>query len=330
MRNNGQTHVGIIGLGHYLPQRRLTNLDLEKLVETTDEWITSRTGIKERRIARKNETNSSLAIGAAKEALRKAKLNPHNVDLIIVATISPDSNFPSVSCLVQKAIGAKHAAAFDLSAACSGFLYAITTAKQYIETGLSKNALVIASEKITNLIDWNDRNTCVLFGDGAGACVLAPVSGHRGILSNYLHAQGHFCDLMAVVAEDRQPLDKKNLMVRLPYVVMQGQELFKIAVNSMAEAATIAIKKANLKLSDIDWIVPHQANDRIISAVARKLNFPKEKIFINIDRYGNMSAASIAVALYEAVEQKKIKKGDNVVLVAFGAGLVSAANVVKW
>ncbi len=323
-------HVGIIGLGHYLPERRLTNFDLEKLVETSDEWITTRTGIKERRIAQKKETNSSLAIGAAKEALKKAKLNPHHVDLIIVATISPDSNFPSVACLVQKAIGAKHAAAFDLGAACSGFLYAITTAKQYIETGFAKNALVIASEKITNLIDWNDRSTCVLFGDGAGACVLAPVSGNRGILSNYLHAQGHFGDLMAVVTEDRQPLDKKNLMVRLPYVVMQGQELFKIAVNSMAEAATIAIKKANLKLSDIDWIVPHQANDRIISAVARKLKFPKEKIFINIDRYGNMSAASIAVALYEAVEQKKIKSGDNVLLVAFGAGLVSAANVVKW
>ena len=330
MRNNGQTHVGIIGLGHYLPQRRLTNLDLEKLVETTDEWITSRTGIKERRIAQKKETNSSLAIGAAKEALKNAHLNPANVDLIIVGTISPDSNFPSVACLVQKAIGARHAAAFDISAACSGFLYAMTTAKQYIETGLAKNALVIASEKITNLIDWNDRNTCVLFGDGAGACVLAAVRGSSGILSSYLHAQGHFGDLMAVVAEERQPLNKKNLMVRLPYVVMQGQELFKIAVNSMAEAATIAIKKANLKLSDIDWIVPHQANDRIISAVARKLNFPKEKIFINIDRYGNMSAASIAVALYEAVEQKKIKKGDNVVLVAFGAGLVSAANVVKW
>jgi 3-oxoacyl-[acyl-carrier-protein] synthase-3 len=290
----------------------------------------TRTGIKERRIAQKGETNSSLAIEAAKEALKKSKLNPAKVELIIVSTISPDSNFPSVACLVQKAIGAKHAAAFDIGAACSGFLYGITTAKQYIQTGLVKNALVIASEKITNLIDWNDRSTCVLFGDGAGACVLAPVNGGHGILSDYIHAQGQFGELMAVVAEERAPLDQKNLMVRLPYVVMQGQELFKIAVNSMAEAVHFAVKKAKMELSDIDCVVPHQANDRIISAVAKKLKLPKEKIFVNIDKYGNMSAASIAVALYEAVEQKRIIKGSNVVLVTFGAGLVSAANVLKW
>ncbi|HBR15570.1 MAG TPA: 3-oxoacyl-ACP synthase [Candidatus Omnitrophica bacterium] len=323
-------NVGIISLGHYLPERRLTNADLAKMVETSDEWITSRTGIKERRIAGTKEKTSDMAIGAAREALEKSGLDPAKVELIIVATISPDSNFPSMACLVQKAIGAKKATAFDISAACSGFLYALTTAKQFIQSGFCKNALVIASEKISNLIDWNDRSTCVLFGDGAGACLLGTVRAPRGVISEYLHAQGQFGDLMTVKTAERHPLDQHKKETHLPYVVMQGQELFKVAVNSMAEAVQIAAKKAKIKLSDIDWVVPHQANDRIISAVAKKLNFPKEKIFVNIDKYGNMSAASIAVALYEAVEQQKIKKGDHVVLVAFGAGLVSAANVVRW
>ncbi len=323
-------NVGIIGLGHYLPSKRLTNADLEKLVETSDEWITTRTGIKERRIALKNEKNSDLATKAALEALQNAELNPADVELIIVATISPDSNFPSVSCLVQKNIGAVKAAAFDISAACSGFLYALTTAKQYILTGLYKNALVVASEKITTMIDWNDRGTCVLFGDGAGACVLTKVKGDRGIVADYLHAQGKFGELMSVIAEEREPLDQKNNMTRLPYIVMQGQELFKVAVNSMAEAVEIAAHKAGLKISDVDCVVPHQANDRIISAVAKKLGIPKEKIFINIDKYGNMSAASIAVALYEAQKQNRIKPGNVVALVTFGAGLVSAANIVRW
>jgi 3-oxoacyl-[acyl-carrier-protein] synthase-3 len=322
--------VGILGLGHYVPPKRLTNFDLEKLVETTDEWIYTRTGIKERRIAGKEERNSTLAIHAAKEAIRNAKLEPSDIELIIVTTISPDSNFPSVACLVQKAIHAKNAAAFDLSAACSGFLYGITTAEQFIKSGLYKNALVIASEKITNLIDWSDRSTCVLFGDGAGACVLGPVKGEHGIIADYLHAQGEFGNLMEVVMEPREPMDQKNKTARLPYVVMQGQELFKIAVNSMAEAVEQVIKKAHMKLSDIDCVVPHQANDRIISAVAKKLDLPKEKIFINIEKYGNMSAASIAVALYEAQKEGRIKKGDVVVLVTFGAGLVSAANVIRW
>lgn len=323
-------NIGILGLGHYLPKKRLTNADLEKMVETTDEWITTRTGIKERRIAQKDERNSHLASQAAKEALKNAKLKPENLELIIVATISPDSNFPSVACLVQKALGATKATAFDVSAACSGFLYAMTTAKQFLLSGLYKNALVIASEKITSLIDWNDRGTCVLFGDGAGACVLGPVRGNKGIIAEYMHSEGQFGELMQVIVEDRDPLNQKEKIARLPYVLMQGQELFKVAVNSMAEAVEIAVKKAKMKLEDIDCIVPHQANDRIITAVAKKLGVPKEKIFVNIDKYGNMSAASIAVALYEAVKQKRIKPGDNVALVTFGAGLVSAANIIKW
>ncbi|MCR4336905.1 MAG: ketoacyl-ACP synthase III [Candidatus Omnitrophica bacterium] len=323
-------NVAIKSVGYFVPSKILKNSDLEKLVETTDDWIMTRTGIKERRIAGKGEKNSHLATKAALHALERAKISPHNVELIIVATISPDSNFPSVACLVQKAIGAKKAAAFDISAACSGFLFAMTTAKQFLQTGLYKNALVIASEKITSLIDWNDRSTCVLFGDGAGACVLTPVSGSRGIVSEYLHAQGEFGELMSVKTDDRDPCDQRSNQMRVPYVVMHGQELFKIAVNSMAEAVHVAVKKAKMNLSDIDCVVPHQANDRIISAVAKKLKIPKEKFFINIDRYGNMSAASIAVALCEALEQKRIKKGDNVALVTFGAGLVSAANIVKW
>jgi len=324
------TNIGIIGLGHYLPKRKLTNHDLEKIVDTNDEWITTRTGIKERRLAGKEEKNSMLATKAAREALKDARLDPAKLDLIIVTTISPDSNFPSVACLVQRAIGAKNAAAFDLSAACSGFLYGIITAKQFLKGGMYKNALVIASEKITDLIDWSDRTTCVLFGDGAGACVLAPVRGNSGIISEYMHAQGQYGDLMSVITEGREPLDQENKMMRLPYVVMQGQELFKVAVHSMAEAVHRAVEKAGLKLSDIDMVVPHQANDRIISAVAKKLGLPKEKIFVNISKYGNMSAASIAVALYEAVKGGQIKKGDVVALVTFGAGLVSAANIVKW
>ncbi len=324
------SNVGIIGLGHHLPKTRLTNRDLEKMVETSDDWIMTRTGIRERRIAGKDEKNSDMAVKAGREALRNAKLDPEKLDLIIVATISPDSNFPSMACLVQKAIHAHHAAAFDLSAACSGFLYALTTAKQFIQNGLYRNALVVASEKITSYVDWNDRNTCVLFGDGAGACVLAPVQGNRGILSEFMHAQGRFGDLMMVVAGEREILDQKTKVITLPHIAMQGKELFKVAVNSMAEAVTIAVKKAKLKLSDIDCVVPHQANDRIISAVAKKIGIPKDEFFINIDKYGNMSAASIAVAIYEAVEQKRVKRGDNVALVTFGAGLVSAANVVRW
>lgn len=323
-------NVGIVGLGHYLPRRRLTNGELEKMVETSDEWITTRTGIKERRIAGKCEKNSDMAIRAAREAIKEAQIDPERVELIIVATISPDSNFPSMACLVQKAIHARGAAAFDVSAACSGFLYALTTAKQFIRTGFYKNALVIASEKITSYVDWNDRNTCVLFGDGAGACILSPVPDGRGILAEYLHAQGHFGDLMMVVSGEREPLDQKTKMILLPHIAMQGKELFKVAVHSMAEAVNIAVHKAGLRISDIDCVVPHQANDRIITAVAKRLGIPKDEIFVNIDKYGNMSAASIAVALYEAVHEKRIQKGDIVALVTFGAGLVSAANIIRW
>ncbi|MEK7084064.1 MAG: beta-ketoacyl-ACP synthase III, partial [Patescibacteria group bacterium] len=319
-------NVGIIAVGKYLPQKRLTNFDLEKIVDTTDEWIRTRTGISERRVAAADEKTSDLAIKAAKDVLSKSNIPASGIDLILVATISADSNFPSMACLVQKEIGAQNAVAFDISAACSGFLFALTTAKQYIQTGLYNNALVIAAERITKLIDWKDRGTCVLFGDGAGACMLAPVES-RGIVADFMHSQGEFSHLMEVVVEDcRGPLDGKDEAAKLPYVVMQGQELFKIAVNSMAEAVEEVLKKANVNIADVDCVVPHQANDRIISAVAKKLDIPKEKFFINIDKYGNMSAASIAVALEEAVASGRVVKGSTVGLVAFGAGLVAGAN----
>jgi len=322
--------VAITSLGHYLPQRRLTNHELEQMVDTSDEWITVRTGIKERRVA-DGEKTSDMAIKAANEAIEKAGLDPHKIELIIVGTVSPDSNFPSVACLVQSALGARHAAAFDVSAACSGFLFALTTAKQYLQNGMFKNALVIAVDKFTNLVDWNDRSTCVLFGDGAGACVLQCVENSNGeILSDYMFSLGAQGEFMKVVVEDRKPLDQKTEKIKFPYAVMRGQELFKVAVNSMAAAVVIAARRANVKVEDIECVVPHQANDRIISAVAKKLKIPKEKFFINIQKYGNMSAASIAIALYEAVAEEKIKKGDHVALVTFGAGLTAAANIVKW
>ncbi|MCK5714020.1 MAG: ketoacyl-ACP synthase III, partial [Hyphomicrobiaceae bacterium] len=297
-------NVGIKAIGQYVPKKVVTNHMLEKMVETSDDWITTRTGIKERRIAGKHERASDLAIHAAKDALKKGEIDPHTIELIVVATISPDSNFPSVACLVQKAIGARQAAAFDVSAACSGFLYALTTAKQFVATGMYKNALVIAAERFSQIIDWNDRDTCVLFGDGAGACVIAPVLGNHGILSEYLHAQGHHSDIMSVIVEDLPPLDQEAKTMNRPYVEMRGQELFKIAVNSMAEAVDIVLKKAKVKKEEVACVVPHQANDRIITAVARKLSIPKDKFLINIHRYGNMSAASIAVALNEAVDHK--------------------------
>ncbi|MBF0511837.1 MAG: ketoacyl-ACP synthase III [Candidatus Omnitrophica bacterium] len=321
--------TGILGQGIYLPPKKLTNLDLEKIVETSDEWIRTRTGIQERRVV-SNEKTSELASKAAINALENSKIPASKIDLIVVATASPDSNFPSLACKVQKAIGASKAFAFDINAVCAGYLYALTTAKQYIQTGMANYALVIGAENFTSLIDWQDRNTCVLFGDGAGACVLGPVTS-GGILADYLMAFGSQCDLMHVVAgEKRSPFHPDTTQSKLPYVVMHGQELFKLAVASMADAVDEVLKKAKIKKEEVACVIPHQANDRIISAVAKKLNIPKEKIFVNIEKYGNMSAASIAVAMYEAEESKRIKKGDYVVLVVFGAGLVSAANVVKW
>lgn len=322
--------AGIIGLGCYLPSRRLTNADLEKMVDTSDEWITTRTGIKERRLAAKNEATSDLAIAAAKDALKSAKVKPADLDLIIIATISSDMHFPSTACLVQNALGAKKAMCMDVGAACAGFVYALTIAQQFIESGKVKKALVVGAEMLSSITDWTDRNTCVLFGDGAGACIMAPVK-RGGIISSYLGSDGTQANLMKLPAGgSRHPATHQTVDKKMHYIKMEGKELFKIAVNTMADAANRALKLAGLECKDIDCVIPHQANIRILMSVAKKLNLPKEKIFLNIDRYGNMSSASTAIALCEAVRKKMIKKGDIVVLDAFGAGLVWGACVIKW
>jgi len=322
--------VGIVGLGQYLPKKVLTNFDLEKMVDTSDEWITTRTGIKQRRLAKKTEAASDLATIAINQALKEARLKPADVELIIVATVTPDMQFPSTACLVQKAIHANKAVCFDVSAACAGFVYAMIIAQQFIALGTYKNALIVGVEKLSSITDWQDRNTCVLFGDGAAACVLKPVKS-GGIISTYLGSDGSMEGLMNLPAGgSRQPASHETVDNKQHFIKMQGRELFKIAVNVMTQAAQQALRRAGLSCKDVDCLVPHQANIRILLAIAKKMGLPKEKIYLNIERYGNMSSASTATALCEAVRDGKIKKGDIVVLDAFGAGLVWGACVIKW
>ncbi|MBU3958886.1 MAG: ketoacyl-ACP synthase III, partial [Candidatus Omnitrophica bacterium] len=314
--------VGIIGVGEYLPSKILTNADLEKMVDTSDEWITTRSGIKQRRLVAKGEAASDLAIKAAKGALKGARLKPHDLDLIIVATITPDMQFPSVACILQDALSAKDAICFDISAACAGFVYAIVIAQQFIAAGTCKNALVVGVEVLSTITDWQDRNTCVLFGDGAGAAVLAPVKS-GGILSGYLGSDGSKKGLLMLPGGgSRNPTSQQTLNKRLHYLKMKGNELFKLAIMTMTKAAQQALKQAGLKCSDLDIIIPHQANVRILMAVAKKLGVSKDKVYMNIEKYGNMSSASTATALCEAVKEGRVKKGDIVLLDAFGAGLV--------
>ncbi|MCX5702311.1 MAG: ketoacyl-ACP synthase III [Candidatus Omnitrophica bacterium] len=322
--------VGIIGVGEYLPERILNNADLEKLVDTSDEWITTRTGIKERHLVSKNEAASDLAIKAAKQALSSAKLKPQNLDLIVVATITPDMPFPSVACILQNVLSAKNAICFDISAACAGFVYAIVIAQQFIARGSCKNALIVGTEVLSSITDWEDRNTCVLFGDGAGAAVLSEVKT-GGILSTYIGSDGAMADLLFMPGGgSRNPTTHKTIDNRLHYVKMRGNELFKLAVKSMTEAGHKALAKAGLSCKDVACFIPHQANIRILLAVAKRLGIDEKKIYINIAKYGNMSSASTATALCEAVKEGMIKKGDIVLLDAFGAGLVWGAVVIKW
>ncbi|MBN2831035.1 MAG: ketoacyl-ACP synthase III [Candidatus Omnitrophica bacterium] len=322
--------VGIIGVGEYLPQKVLSNHDLEKLVDTTDEWITTRTGIKERRIASDTEATSDLAIKAAREALAHAKLNPQDLDLIIVATVTGDMPFPSTASIVQNTLLAEKAAAFDISAACAGFVYALSIAEQFIARGTYKNALIIGAEKLSAVTDWQDRNTCVLLGDGAGACVLSEVKS-GGILSVYLGCDGSNMELLNMPAGgSRKPASHETVDSRMHYLKMKGNELFKTAIRRMTMAAERALEQAGLNFKDVDLIVPHQANSRIILAVAKKLGIPEDKIYLNIEKYGNMSSASTVTALVEAVKEGRIKKGDIILLDAFGAGLVWGASIIKW
>lgn len=323
--------VGIVGLGKYLPENRLTNSELEKIVETSDQWIVERTGIRERRVARENEATSDMAVNAARAALDNAKLKVGDIDLIIVATITPDMFFPATACIVQDRLGAHGIPAFDISVACSGFIYGIAIANQFVKSGAAKHVLVVAAEKMSSVTDWKDRSTCVLMGDGAGAAVLGEVDD-GGILSVYLGADGSKGDLLKMPAGgSRLPASVSTVEGRLHYLKMQGNELFRHAVRIMAEAALKATEPLGLKGDDIDLVIPHQANLRILKAVAKRMGIdPEKKLYLNIYKYGNMSAASSAVALTEAVEEKRVKKGDTILLDAFGAGLSWGAIVIKW
>ena len=323
--------VGIIGLGKYLPDSIMTNADLEKMVDTTDEWITKRTGIKERRIARDDEATSDMALKAAENALKNAKLSAADINLIIVATITPDMFFPSTASILQKRLKIDHIPVFDINVACSGFIYGIAIANQFIKTGTYKHVLVVAAEKMSSVTDWNDRSTCVLMGDGAGAAVLGEVD-EGGILSCHLGADGSKGDLLKMPAGgSRIPASIESVQSRLHFLKMEGNELFRHAVRIMADAAKKATEPLGLKGADIDLVIPHQANKRILNAVAKRMGIdPEKKLYLNIAKYGNMSAASSAVALTEAVEEGRIKKGDTILLDAFGAGLTWGAIVIKW
>jgi len=328
MSNNYR--AAITGLGAYLPEKILTNQDLEKIVDTTDEWIRTRTGIKERHIAAADQASSDLAYPAAVEALKHAGITAQDLDLIIVATISPDMLFPSTACYLQKKLGAT-CGAFDMAAACSGFTYALSVAEGFIKSGLHQNILVLGAESITKFINWKDRATCVLFGDGAGAAVVSRSTDGHGILASYLGADGTQSDVLQIPAGGSMiPPSEDSIKNGLHYLRMAGPELFKVAVKTMEQAVREVLKMENMTVSDIDCLIPHQANNRILQAVANRLEIPIEKVFINVDRYGNMSSASTAVALCEAVKTGVVKKGGHVVLVAFGGGLTWAANLIRW
>jgi len=322
--------VGFIGVGEYLPANILTNQQLETMVDTSDEWITTRTGIKERHLAAKNEAASDLAFKAAQKALADAKFKPEDLELIIVATITGDMPTPSTAAIVQNMLGAKKAACFDLSAACAGFVYGISVAQQFIANGTYKNALVIGAEVLSSITDWQDRNTCVLFGDGAGAAVLAEVK-NGGIISTYLGCDGSKVDILNLPGGgSRNPATSETVRNRMHFLKMQGNELFKIAVNTMTEAAQTVLRQAGMTFADVDLIIPHQANARIIMAVAKKLGIPEKKVYLNIERCGNMSSASMVTALAEAVAEGKVKRGDIILLDVFGAGLVWGSCIIKW
>lgn len=328
---NSLYSVGITGLGSCVPDNVVTNDDLSKIVDTSDEWIRTRTGIRQRRIADKNTATSDLCTEAAKKAMKDAQIDSKDIDLILIATVTPDMAFPSTACIVQKNIGADNAAAFDISVGCSGFLYGLAIGSNFIATGAYKTVLVIGSEVLSKILDWEDRSTCVLFGDGAGACILQRCENGSGILSYDLGADGangHF--LTQPAGGSRMPASHETIDERLHYVHMDGGEVFKFAVRAMERASLEALKKANMNLEDIDFLVPHQANIRIINSAAKRLKVPTERVYVNLDKYGNVSSASIPMALDEAYHDGLIKKDDVVLLVAFGAGLTWASVVLKW
>jgi 3-oxoacyl-[acyl-carrier-protein] synthase-3 len=321
----------IAAVGSYVPPKVLTNGDLEKMVSTTDEWITTRTGIKERHLAAKDEYTSDLATRAALSAMQRAGVTAEQIDLIIVATITPDMPFPSTACLVQQKIGAIRAAAFDLEAACSGFIYALEIAQQFIMSRTYDTVLVIGAEKLSSIVDWQDRNTCVLFGDGAGAAILRNRPNAHGLLTAVMGADGTKSDLLFMAGGgSRCPASAESVAGRLHFLRMEGKETFKNAVQAMQTAAEEAMKRCEIDISRIKCIIPHQANLRIINAVGERLGAKPEQIFVNLHKYGNTSAASVAIALDEAVQTGRVHHGDLILLIVFGAGLTWGAAVIEW
>ncbi len=319
------------GLGAYVPPKVLTNFDIEKMVETSDEWIQSRTGIRERHIVEKGQTSSDLGVEAAKIALEQAKLTAKDLDLIIVATITPDMLFPSTACHIQAKLGAS-CGAFDMAAACSGFPYAVSIAEAFIASGIHRNVLVVGSEVLSGCIDWKDRSTCVLFGDGAGAAIISRSDHpHHGILCSYLGSDGTQADILQIPGGgSANPTTEETVKQGLQYLKMQGSDVFKVAVRTMEEAVREVTRRGGITVEQVACLIPHQANSRILNAVGERLGMGPDKVYTNVEIYGNMSSASTAVALYEAVQKGKIKRGDYVVLVAFGGGLTWAATLIRW
>ncbi len=323
--------VSIIGTGSYAPERVLTNAELEQMVDTSDEWIRTRTGIRERRIAGAHESTSEMAAKAALAAMEQAGVSVEEIDLIIVATATPDTIFPSTACWVQKRLGATQAACFDVSAACAGFLYALEVAQQFISTHVYDTVLIIGAEKLSVITDWSDRNTCVLFGDGAGAAVLRSRANSHGVISTHMGSDGTFADILIMPGGgSRCPITPENVHDRLNTIKMVGKEVYKQAVTSMFTAANRALEDAGLRYEDIACVIPHQANVRIIEAIAERMRLPMEKFFVNLDRYGNTSAAAVAIALDEAHRSGRIQIGDYILLVVFGGGLTWASSVIQW
>ena len=331
MPSQPKSGLQITGTGIYLPSRILTNQDLEKLVDTSDEWIFSRTGIRERRIASETETSTWMGVQAAQQALAQAKIQASDLDLILVATVTPDSFFPSAACRISAELGATGCPAFDLQAACSGFVYGMIVAEQFLRTGAARNVLIVGTERLSAVVDWRDRNTCVLFGDGAGAVVLQQNEASRGILAFDWGADGASADLLHLHNPQSRGLATKPPAPLAPdCIVMAGKEIFKQAVNAMADSALRTLRKAGVNLGDVRCVISHQANIRIIDALVDKLKFPRERCFANVHRYGNMSAACIPVALHEAGPEMHLQKGDKVLLVAFGGGLTWASALLEW
>ena len=330
---SGKTHrtVSIIGTGSYVPEKILTNDDLSRIVDTSDEWITTRTGIKERRIAAKDEHTSDMAAKAALQAIAQAGISPAEIDMILVATATPDMLFPATACFVQKKIGAINAACLDISAACAGFLFGLEIAQQFITSHTHDTVLVIGADKLTSITNWTDRNTCVLFGDGAGAAILRHRGSAHGVISTHIGSDGRFTDILFMPGGgSRCPITKENAHMNLATIHMTGKEVYKHAVTAMLRAAKKALEQAGLTINDIACVIPHQANLRIIEAIADRLGIPIEKFYVNLDKYGNTSAAAVAIALDEANRTGRIKAGDYILMVVFGGGLTWASTVIEW